>query len=75
MDMTVKDELEEEILFLEKEIEAIESKIAELSESYEENKSLLASLDMAANKKTLVYLDHKIKLNKLLILMAGAGNK
>lgn len=65
MDMTVKDDIEQDMFFLNLEIETIERKIEELSKSYDENKNWLAFLDMAATRKTLAYLDCKIKLERL----------
>jgi len=67
MDMIVKDEIEQDMFFLNLEIEAIEAKIEELSKSYEDNKSLLSVLNIAATRKTLSYLDYKIKLERMVL--------
>jgi hypothetical protein len=65
--MIVKDEIEQDMFFLNLEIEAIEAKIEELSKSYEDNKSLLSVLNIAATRKTLSYLDYKIKLERMVL--------
>ena len=65
MDMTVKDEIEQDILRLEREIQVIEKKIDETDESNEENVALLTILNIQAHNRTLAYLDCKIKLERL----------
>ena len=66
MDMTVKDEIEQEMYFLNLEIQSIEERIKELSKDYEKNQGFLTVLDWQATKRTLAYLDLKMQLDKII---------
>jgi len=66
MDMTAKDEIEQEMYFLNLEIQSIEERIKELSKDYEKNQGFLTVLDWQATKRTLAYLDLKIQLDKII---------
>ena len=66
MDMTAKDEIEQEMYFLNLEIQSIEERIKELSKDYEKHQGFLTVLDWQATKRTLAYLDLKMQLDKII---------
>jgi predicted nuclease with TOPRIM domain len=59
------DEIQNEIDYLILEIEEIENKMGELSKDYKQNAGMLTFLDEMANRKTMRYLNLKIKIERM----------
>ena len=58
------DEMQKELTLLALEIQEIEFKMEELSKDYGQNKGMLAFFDEVANRKTMRYLNLKIRLER-----------
>lgn len=58
------DEIQNEINYLILEIEEIENKMGELSKDYKQNIGMLTFLDEMVNRKTMRYLNLKIRLER-----------
>ena len=58
-------EMQKELLLVALEIQEIEFKMEDLSKDYGKNESMLAFYDKVINKKTMRFLDLKIKIERM----------
>lgn len=59
------EEIQDEIDFLEKEILEMENKLVDLGQDFEKNQPLMLFFEEVMNRKTMKYLNLKIKLERL----------
>jgi hypothetical protein len=59
------EEMQKELLILALEIQEIEFKMEELSKDYGKNEAMLFFFDKVINKKTMRFLDLKIKIERM----------
>ena len=59
------EEMQKELLILALEIQEIEFKMEELSKDYGQNEAMLVFFDKVINKKTMRFLDLKIKIERM----------
>jgi hypothetical protein len=59
------DEVQDEIDFLEKEILEMENKLVDLGQDFKKNELLMLFYEEVLNRKTMRYLDLKIKLERM----------
>ena len=59
------EEIQDEIDFLEKEILEMENKLVDLGQDFKKNELLMLFYDEVLNRKTMRYLDLKIKLERM----------
>ena len=59
------DEMQKELTLLALEIQKIEFKMEELSKDYGKNEAMLVFFDKVINRKTMRFLDLKIKIERM----------
>jgi hypothetical protein len=59
------EEIQDEIDFLEKEILEMENKLVDLGQDFKKNELLMLFYEEVLNRKTMRYLDLKIKLERM----------
>ncbi len=59
------DEVQDEIDFLEKEILEMENKLVDLGQDFKKNELLMLFYEQVLDRKTMRYLDLKIKLERM----------
>jgi hypothetical protein len=59
------EEMQKELLILALEIQEIEFKMEDLSKDYGKNEAMLVFFDKVINKKTMRFLDLKIKIERM----------
>lgn len=59
------EEVQDEIDFLEKEILEMENKLVDLGQDFKKNELLMLFYEEVLNRKTMRYLDLKIKLERM----------
>jgi hypothetical protein len=59
------EEMQKELLILALEIQEIEFRMEDLSKDYGKNEAMLAFFDKVINKKTMRFLDLKIKIERM----------